>query len=343
MFEEYATGLHTTASLVDWCKEHNLTSRGDRRRPGKALSRVGIYQILKTTFYYGVMTVKDKMYKHNHPTIIDKDLFDKVQILLTNTMPNKSEEDLPAVPAKVLKRRYMDVLFPFTGIFKCSQCHHTMTPEVHIKPSGKRYVHYKCSHMDKNCTQGTLNQNDIMTQFYTDVVDKLYITPTEMEKIKSDIKPYLKSKNIFIATRNDVMKNLANEKERKSRLVKMLLDGLIDKSTYTTTLAEIETNILENEHLLEKYKENNVDIAESIVNILKFVGNLGKIIESSKVEDRRYIFGIILSNSVIEGKKCLFSLQKPFRQLVKNGGNKTWLGRTDSNHDKENQNLLSYH
>ena len=66
--------------------------------------------------------------------------------------------------------------------------------------------------------------------------------------------------------------------------------------TYTTTLAEIETNILENEHLLEKYQENNVDIAESITNILKFVGNLRKIIESSKVQDRRYIFGILLSN-----------------------------------------------
>ena len=67
----------------------------------------------------------------------------------------------------------------------------------------------------------------------------------------------------------------------------MLLDGLIDKSTYTTTLAEIETNVLENEHLLEKYQENNVDIAESITNILKFVGNLRKIIESSKVHLKR--------------------------------------------------------
>ncbi len=343
MFEEYATGLHTTNSLVDWCKEHNLTSRGDRRRPGKFLSRVGIYQILKTPFYYGMMKIKDKMYKHNHPVIIDKDLFDTVQVLLSNQYPNKNEKDLPVVPVKVSKRRYKDVLFPFTGIFKCGCCGHLMTPEIHKKPSGKEYIHYKCGHMVKTCTQKTLNQDEIIKQFYEDVADKLYLTPDEIEKIKSNIKPYLKSKNIEIATKTDVQHNISVAKERKSRLVKMLLDGLVDKSTYTTTLAEIETTILENEHLLEKYQENNVDIAESITNILKFVGNLRKIIESSKVQDRRCIFGILLSNSVIDGKKCWFSLQKMFDSLLKSNSLESWLGRTDSNHDKENQNLLSYH
>ena len=83
-------------------------------------------------------------------------------------------------------------------------------------------------------------------------------------------------------------------------------------------LQKKENQDLENEHLLEKYQENNVDIAESITNILKFVGNLRKIIESSKVQDRRSIFGILLSNSVILDKKCLFSLAKPFCEICRN-------------------------
>ena len=331
LFEEYATGLHTIASLADWCKEHKLTSRGDKQRTIKPLSKAVIYTVLKTTFYYGMMTVKDKMYKHNHPVIIDKDLFDKVQILLSNQHPNKEDENLPIVPVKVSKRRYKDVLFPFSGIFKCGCCGHLMTPETHKKPSGKVYVNYKCGHMVKTCTQKTLNQNEIMKQLYDDVVDKLYLSPDEIEKIKSEIRPYLKSKNIEIATKNDVQHNLSVEKERKSRLVKMLLDGLVDKSTYTTTLAEIETNILENEHLLAKYQENNVDIAESITNILKFTGNLRKIIDSSKVQDRREIFGILLSNSVITGRKCLFFLQKPFCKIFENSSKNKWLGQLDSN------------
>ena len=330
LFEEYATGLHTTHTLLEWCKKHNLTSRGNRNGPGKVLSRAGIYLILKNHFYYGVMVVKGKMYKHNYPPIIDKDLFDKVQILLTRQYPNKDDPDLPDVPVKV-GRKYKEILYPFSGIFRCGNCGHIMTPERHVKPSGKEYIHYKCSHFVRTCTQKTLNQDEIMRQLYNDVVDKLYLTPKQIKEIQANIKPYLKSQNIEIATNEDVQHNIAVAKERKSRLIKMLLDGLVDKATYTNTLAEIETTILENEHLLEKYQENNVDIADSITNILKFSGNLRKIIESSNVDDRREILSIFISNSVINGRECCFSYKKPFDSLLKSNGCLSWLGQLDSN------------
>lgn len=203
-----------------------------------------------------------------------------------------------------------------------------MTPERHVKPSGKEYIHYKCCHIDRTCKQKTLNQNEIMNQLYDNVVDKLYLTPKQMKELKSKIRPYLKSQNIEIATNADVQHNLSVANERKSRLVKMLLDGLIDKKTYTNTLAEIETNIQENEHLLEKYQENNVDIADSISNIIEFAGNLRNIIESSRMADRREIFGICISNSVIIEREARFSLKKPYDSLLKSNGYLSWLDIT---------------
>ena len=121
----------------------------------------------------------------------------------------------------------------------------------------------------------------------------------------------------------------------------MLLDGLVDKKTYTTTMAEIETSILENEYLLEKYKENNVDIAESVTRILYFVGNLRNIIESSNVGDRRYIIGLLLSNSVITGKKCSFSLAKPFCKILENQGKRNWLESVSDFRTKDILELLT--
>ena len=96
-------------------------------------------------------------------------------------------------------------------------------------------------------------------------------------------------------------------------------------------LAEIETTISENEHLLEKYQENNVDIAESISTIIEFAGNLRKIMESSRMQDRREIFGQLLSNSVIDGRKAWFCLKKTFDSLLKSNAYLTWLGQLDSN------------
>ena len=41
--------------------------------------------------------------------------------------------------------------------------------------------------------------------------------------------------------------------------------------------------------------------------------------------DRREIFGILLSNSVIDGRKAWFSLKKPFDLLLKSNAYLTWL------------------
>ena len=337
LFEAYATGLQTTSTLLSWCKEHKLTSK---QNVGKPLSRAGIYVILKNHFYYGVMLVKGKMYKHNYPAIIDKDLFDKVQVLLSKAYPNKEEQELPDVPVKA-GRRYRYELFPFSGLFRCGTCGHLMTPERHVKPSGKEYIHYKCCHIVRTCKQKTLNQNEILRQFYEDVADKLYLEPEEMKKVKLHIRPYLKEKNIEIATTADVQHNISVANERKSRLVKMLLDGLVDKTTYTNMLAEIETTISENEHLLEKYQENNVDIAESISTIIEFAGNLRKIIESSRMQDRREIFGQLLSNSVIDGRKAWFCLKKTFDSLLKSNAYLTWLRGLNMGRTREVLDLLS--
>ena len=72
-------------------------------------------------------------------------------------------------------------------------------------------------------------------------------------------------------------------------------------------------------------------IAEFILNIIEFARNSKEIIESSRMADRREIFGILLSNSVIDGRNAWFSLKKPFDLLLKSNAYLTWLGQLDSN------------
>ena len=65
-----------------------------------------------------------------------------------------------------------------------------------------------------------------------------------------------------------------------------------------------------------------------ILNIIEFARNSKKIIESSRMQDRRGLFGILLSNSVIDGRKAWFCLKKPFDSLLKSNGYLTWLDIT---------------
>ena len=53
---------------------------------GKTGNRIGestFHHLLKNPFYYGVFKWKDKMYQGNHTPLITKDLFGKVQNILT--------------------------------------------------------------------------------------------------------------------------------------------------------------------------------------------------------------------------------------------------------------------
>ena len=84
MFEEYATGLHSAQSLLTFATHLGLTARTFRntnRRP-YPLNDNTVYEILRNPFYYGVMKVKGKLIPHIYDKIIDKKLYDRVQLIL---------------------------------------------------------------------------------------------------------------------------------------------------------------------------------------------------------------------------------------------------------------------
>lgn len=84
MFEEYATGLHSAQSLLTFATHLGLTARTFRntnRRP-YPLNYNTVYEILRNPFYYGVMKVKGKLIPHIYDKIIDKKLYDRVQLIL---------------------------------------------------------------------------------------------------------------------------------------------------------------------------------------------------------------------------------------------------------------------
>ena len=59
------------------------------------------------------------------------------------------------------------------------------------------------------------------------------------------------------------------------------------------------------------------------------------------MQDRREIFGQLLSNSVIDGRKAWFCLKKPFDSLLKSNGYLTWLRGLNMGRTREVLDLLS--
>jgi len=126
--------------LRQWFHDNGIRTRGD-----KMVHLSMIYTMLKNTFYYGEFEYpagSGKWYKGNHPPLIDKELFVRVQAQLV-------------VP---IKSKWGSIDFPYKQFLKCASCGSTVVGEEKFKKhkdgSKKRFVYYRCSRRaDYDCKE----------------------------------------------------------------------------------------------------------------------------------------------------------------------------------------------
>jgi site-specific DNA recombinase len=82
-FEAFATGEYSVTTLHTMLDEIGLRTRPTEKRPAKALSRNGIYKMLRDDYYIGMVTRAGAKREGRHEGIIDRSVFEKVQRTLT--------------------------------------------------------------------------------------------------------------------------------------------------------------------------------------------------------------------------------------------------------------------
>ena len=320
LFEEYATGMYSLEGITQWARIHNLTTRGNRNHPPKPLSKSNIYLVLQKEFYHGIMIIKGKPMPHNHPKLISKELFDKVQDILNG------KSRLPA------KNRYGDSPFIFRGLVRCGTCGCTMSPELHTKKSGKQYTYLKCSHLHKNCNQKPVNEQTILQQLERELFGKFRLSPDGIKSLQKEVRKKLEQESDFRQySQSGIRANISKLNNRKQRMIDIFADGDIDKDTYRHTITSIDSEISMLNDTLLKYEEADTDIAETVDNIIEIAGNPSFFMQSSKIHEKRALLNLLFSNSTINGKSLCFSLKKPFDLLLNQRDCSMWWEWLDSN------------
>ena len=322
LFEEYAKGYMSLQGMVEFASGIGLTCRN-----GGKLQRSEINNILHNSFYFGLMTVNDKVYPHVHGNIIDKELFDLVQDTLTGKRRTPNKQPYGSKP------------FALRGVIRCS-CGCLMSPEI---KKGK-YVYLKCSHAKGHCEQRPIKESLIMEQIETEVIGKISIPDEIMDDLQAKVKKMLEGENEqALSNKRRLEAEVKSLKAKESRLVDLLIDGTLTKQMYDAKLEEVKKEQDRLSSLQLKYGQVEENINRMVSNVVDIAGNLVKYFKSYKPAIKNELLNILLYNCRLDGEKAWISLQKPFNFLSEKPDCSFWLGRTDSNHDKENQNLLSYH
>lgn len=188
------------------------------------------------------------------PVIIDRDMFDSVQMILAKDIRIAPEED---------------VVYPLSGFVKCADCGQNMVRKSY-NAGGKAYSYFICStrKAGKGCSTHSISEEKLM-DVVLQMVSKQIDSVCEMEKML-DIVDSLPEKQTNVFNYDAQVVKLKEEIERnksfKLRLYENLQEGLIGqdeyflfKKSYAAKIAEAEAAIMAIEDEREQAVSRNRD------------------------------------------------------------------------------------
>lgn len=330
-FELYASGSHSILSL-----KRELDKQGFRSQNSKPLTKSNYHIILTNPIYYGMMRWNGHLYQGKHLPLIDKQLFDKVQEMLSRT---KNGELIPVYAKHDLTYR---------GSLQCGECGCKITADEKTKTNkgdGKvhRWVYYHCTHY-KPCSQkGCVREEEIDKQ-----IIELLQTVSLGENTTNWLKNKLKESHADeIEFRNIAVKTLTLRLNQITKLLDKVyddkLEGTIDELTYhrkreqfLLERSDIETQIKRHQVADDKY----VDFGCLVLDV---ANKASETYQVRKPDEKRYLLNFVFSNLFLQDKKLKFRFKGIFDAVLKYQESKDWLRDRDSNPNTTLQRGVSYH
>jgi DNA invertase Pin-like site-specific DNA recombinase len=193
LFERYATGQYTFASLRETATAAGLRTRPTRKFPaGTPLSIHAIGRILKDRYYLGKLPYKGREYEGRHEPLITAALFDRVQEMLHSQRQ-----------AGIRERRWNHFL---KGTVRCARCKRRLTLERAKSKTGRLYFYYLClGRADHECDLPRLAveavEEHVMAHWAT-----IAIAPSEADEVRAHLADTLDSEERTTKAMRDQLK-----------------------------------------------------------------------------------------------------------------------------------------
>jgi DNA invertase Pin-like site-specific DNA recombinase len=128
LFQLYATQRYSLKQLAQMAYAQGIAYR----KSGRPLTPGSLEKILKNPLYYGQFRWNGQLYNGIHEPLISRELFEAVQ----------------AAFHRLNKPRKHKYTFAYAGLVTCGHCGCALTPEQHVKQSGKRVVYGRFREID---------------------------------------------------------------------------------------------------------------------------------------------------------------------------------------------------
>jgi DNA invertase Pin-like site-specific DNA recombinase len=291
LFEFYATGNYTFNSLSKWCKENDL-----RGNLGKYISTSNIPIILRNIFYIGLMKYKSEIFEGKHEPLISKKLFDKVHEILKEK----------GRPQKIKKHN-----FAFVGLMKCL-CGASITAEIKIKKSGRKYVYYRCTKKKGLCQEKYLREEMLIEQIKT-FLQKVSLSSQDTEKVLFELeKEEQQAKEQAKITVQNLKLELIEIKKQLEKLLDVYLGEVISSSEYTERKQKILTQKLGLQEKITDFEQKGLSWLGPAREFVLSLNQAAKLLSTENLSEMTTFLKNIGSNHILQNRQLIFSPKIPY-------------------------------
>ena len=297
-FRLYATGSYSVKALADYLAREGMVSRA-----GGPIPHAHLRRLLANPFYAGVVKWHEMECPGTHPSLIDRELFDKVQAVIGRRFAN------PGPNGSVLPG------FPLRGIALCSSCRGRMTCERHGTS-----LYYRCSRQTyrRDLCPGRSCNAKRAHDGVERLCRQLRLEKSMAEQIRQAAVGVIAQRLADEkAKRHSVDQQTAELLEQEMSLTRGFSAGDIAPNQFNQDVAVLRTQRQQLAELVTTAPQSAADLAEGVAKTLQYATSLWDLYAPMNEMNRRTLLNGIFSTIVLDHHGVAgFVLNSPFDVLM---------------------------
>ncbi len=266
LYLEHTTMMPVVKELnhLGWRTKEWTTKKG-HKRDGKHFNKTNLHRLLTDIIYTGRIKYKDEIYEGEHKAIVEPEIWQKVQDIMSGNCHGNSY---------AVRNKYGALL---KGLLYCVPCGTAMSPSYVIKKE-KRYRYYVCMNAQKNgynsCPSKSLNGHDIEQEVVRHIrgigMNEELIAATighARHRVESKLK-------VLDTERDELTGELRRLNLKLRKVVKEPIARKDDGTLETDYLADLQDQIRTAEHRMTQIKEEIIQLRRGAVNEKEVVDEL---------------------------------------------------------------------
>jgi len=303
MFELYATGMYSLASLRQFLKAEF----------GKVFTKWHLEKLLKNHFYIGTYEWEGKSYAGTHPPLVSPEIFSRVRDVLSDK----------ARPRKQIHE------FAFSGLLRCAYDNCAVTAEF----KKQKYTYYRCTGYRGRCDLPYFRE-ETMGERLGQVLQAIHIPDDILAQLEESL---LNDKGREETLREQqaerFRKRLAQLRKRLDQAYVDRLDGTITEEFWEAKSAEWqqeEQTILASLRDLEQATNPNRVLDR--VRVLELANKAHSLYVTQSPQEKAKLLRMVLSNCTVDALSVYPTYRKPFDMIFERAKTKEWWAWVDLNY-----------